>query len=501
MSKIVRRHSKKIALLYRGPQGVGRDEFTSFVPAGFFNILKSLRDAGYRARLYNLSAMPSKYLKKALAEIEANAFFLSAFYGNHLEAAALAALLKKISPQTAVVLGGPFTVLGGEILKRFQSIDFVVQGEGEEAGVAILDALFSDGNFSDIAGLCRRSGTGIECQPARLLEDIDRFFYLPSEILPYCEEVAPDNLAVLISSRGCPYRCAFCSSTALWKNKLRHHSVSLLIDYLKDLRKTTGAVYFSLRDENFLAARHQVRDFTRRLSEENLFYLFNVQGSAGLVDEECAAWLASAGCDQLQMGVETVSPRLQQLLHKEQRPAKIRQSIDLLRRQLIRPFGYFIYGMGETPEEAAENSSFLQASGLLDAVAAPLVHYPGTALSSSVPVDSFFSKREILYFDEASSQKYRALYRKSIRLLGQNGGFRDHELGNAALTHLPATLARFADFLTNGQEGEAEKLLLDLTTRQPRNPWPVILLGDLYEERGELRKAVQYRRAAKKLVA
>ncbi|MEJ2688343.1 MAG: cobalamin-dependent protein [Deltaproteobacteria bacterium] len=213
----VRRSTKKIVLLYRGPQGAGRDEFTSFVPAGFFNILKSLLGAGYRATLHNLSDTPRRHLKEALADLVADAFFLSAFYGNHLETARIASLLKELYPKVPVVLGGPLSVLGDEILKRWPQVDFVIRGEGEEAGIMLLECLFTGGhNLAAIAGLCRRAGDAIHYRPAKLLGDIDRFFYLPSEILPHCFGVSNDNLAVLISSRGCPYRCAFCSSAVLW---------------------------------------------------------------------------------------------------------------------------------------------------------------------------------------------------------------------------------------------------------------------------------------------
>lgn len=500
MISTFRRSAKKIVLLYRGPQGAGRDEFTSFVPAGFFNILKALLDAGYGATLHNLSDAPHRHLKKVLADIPADAFFLSAFYGNHLEAARLGGLLKELYPRIPVVLGGPFAVLGPEILRRWPQIDFVVQGEGEDAGVMLLDSLFTGGHgLAAIAGLCRRTGDAIRCQPARLLTDIDRFFYLPSEVLPHCSGVSNDNLAILISSRGCPYRCAFCSSSVLWKNKLRHHSVHLLIDYLKDLRRATGAIYFSLRDENFLANKRQVRQFTERLGKENLHYLFNAQGSATLVDEESAARLAKAGCDQLQMGIETVSPRLQMLLRKKQPPAKIKKSITLLRRQLIRPFGYFIYGMGETEKEAKENLEFIQTSGLLDAVASPLVHYPGTILSASQPTAGFFGKQEILYFNESSSRQLRPSYEKALGALARKAAFQDKELQQAEPVHLPATVARFFHWLATGEETKAERLMLAMTAAQPDNPWGHALLADLYEAKGEKKKAKRFRKSATKI--
>jgi len=486
---------KKIALLYRGPQGAGRDDFTSFVPSGFFNLLKSLLLAGYDATLYNLSAIPKKALPDTLAAMRADAYLLSSFFGSHLEAFHLATLLKKTAPRAPVILGGPLAVLGKEVLQRIKAIDFVIRGEGEEACPALLDELFSGKKrTAPIAGLCARSGKAVRCEPARLLEDIDHFFFLPSEVLAHSVNVSPDNLAILISSRGCPYRCAFCSSTALWQNRVRHHDVSLLIDYLKDLRATCGAMYFSLRDENFLANKRQVRAFTAALKREKLFYLFNAQGSVGLIDEVSAGQLAEAGCDQLQMGIETVSPRLQGLLVKKQSPEKIRAAIDILRRRLIRPFGYFIYGMGETEAESEENAAFIRTGGLLDAVASPLVHYPGTALSAAIDPALFFSAGEILYFDPAARQRYGGLYGKAIAFLSRHGAFVKQELNDRLLRHLPARIARYYHLLADGRQDAATALLLDLAAAEPGNPWPHALLEAYYEEAGERSKAATHRK-------
>ncbi|MEJ2688341.1 MAG: radical SAM protein [Deltaproteobacteria bacterium] len=211
------------------------------------------------------------------------------------------------------------------------------------------------------------------------------------------------------------------------------------------------------------------------------------------------ARLAAAGCDQLQMGIETISPRLQAILHKKQPPEKIKRSITLLRGQLIRPFGYFIYGMGETAEEAEENLKFIRTAGLLDAVASPLVHYPGTSLSASVTVTSFFSNREMLYYNEPSQKQWRPRYEKALGALARQASFDDKVLHNPELTHLPATVAKFFHWLTTGKETRAERLMLAMTNSQPDNPWSYVLLADLYEERGETKKARQYRDLAAKI--
>ncbi len=484
------RATKRIALLYRGPQREGKDDFSSFVPIGLFNVLKSLLAAGFQARLHNLSATPRAALADSLAETRADAVLISAFFGCHHEAFLLAETAKKVGPKTPVILGGPLSVLGAELLARIPALDFVIRGEGEESAVRLLDALFGGAqNFPAIPGLVFRAPGGCRENPARLLADLDSFFFLPSELLPHCRGVAPENFAVLISSRGCPFHCAFCSSTVLWQNKVRHHGVELLLRYLADLRKTTGSLYFSLRDENFLVKRDHVQAFAKALNDSGLHYLWNAQGSPQLIDASLAATLSGAGCDQIQMGIETVSPRLLALLNKKGAPERTLEAIRTLRHQRIRPFGYFIYGMGESEEEGNDSLRFLRNSGLLDAVASPLVLYPGTRLAQEIAPQRFFAAGELLLHSPESRKKWRRRYEEALADLQARGGFSAKELAARKDEPLVATVARHFHYLERGESVRAERLLLELTARQPDNPWGFALLRRFYEGRGETKKA------------
>lgn len=496
------RSGKHISVLYRGPQGEGRDDFTDFVPMGLFNVLKALLLAGYEARLFNLSGVRAGDLAEAIGETKGDAVLISAFYGAHGEAFALARAARRALPGAPVILGGPLSALGPEILARIPEIDYVIRGEGEESAVDLLDQLLlGAGQGRPVSGLIRRNGKGVDAAPVMLLEDIDRFFFLPSELMDRCHGVSPDNFAILISSRGCPYRCAFCSSSSLWRNRLRNHRVELLVDYLRDLRRTAGAVYFSLRDENFLARPEHVRAFAHTLNETGLHYFWNAQASAHLVTPELAGILAGAGCDQLQMGVETVSPRLQALLGKKNDPAVIRRAAATLRSRAIRPFGYFIYGMGETDAEAKENTAFIRSCGVLDAVASPLVLYPGAPLAEGVDPALFFTDREIFLYDQESRRQRRPAYEAAVARVAGQGGFRREELFRAGQANAVTLAARHFYWLVREEYGKAEGELRELMGQQPGNPWGFRLLAMLYEDLGRQGEAAAMERKAKALIS
>ncbi|HIJ89773.1 MAG: radical SAM protein [Desulfobulbaceae bacterium] len=491
----MQRQRIRVALLYRGPQHEGRDDFSSFVPIGLFNVLKSLRSAGYDAGLHNLSATPRTGLAEAIRNTGADAFLISAFFGCHHEAYTLARTIKKQSQRTMVALGGPLSVLGPAILEQVPEIDFLILGEGEEAAVALLDSFFLQKiPLSAVHGALYRTSTGISENPRKLLADIDRCFFLPSEVIPHCHGVQPENFAVLISSRGCPFRCTFCSSTVLWQNRVRHHSVDLLLSYLIDLRAATGAIYFSLRDENFLVNRTHVRKFTAALRQSGLHYLWNAQGSPHLLDDDLARTLAEAGCDQLQMGIEAIPSRLAGMLNKQGSPDQTAKAINILRRQAIRPFGYFIYGMNETETEGAETLNFIQHSGLLDAVASPLVLYPGTGLAQGMDPDCFFSKGEVLFYSPSSARKWKKKYQQALAGLHEREGFRREEVAPGKTPNPVRTVARHFYLLAHGEKLQAEQILLNLTKEQPENPWGFELLARLYSVLGKKGKALTMRK-------
>ncbi|MFH1019683.1 MAG: hypothetical protein V1782_03585, partial [Pseudomonadota bacterium] len=197
---------------------------------------------------------------------------------------------------------------------------------------------------------------------------------------------------------------------------------------------------------------------------------------------------------QIQMGIEAIPPRLVGMLNKQGSPARTAKAISTLRRQAIRPFGYFIYGMDETEAEGTETLNFIRHSGLLDAVASPLALYPGTGLAQELEPQRFFAKGEILFYSPASARKWKKKYQQALAELHDREGFRREEVAPGTPPNLVRTIARHFQLLEQGDHLGAEQILLNLTREQPENPWGFDLLSRLYEGLGKKKKAAGMRR-------
>lgn len=168
-------------------------------------------------REYTINEPPEKVLRRIVAE-EADVVAFSCYLWNVEATLRLAADLKKVRPETFVVLGGPEVSFGFfELLERYPAVDAVVRGEGEETFRELVAALARAGGGPDrvaalegVAGLALRCGEEIVATSSRPhLRDLD---LIPSPFAAGLVDLAKP-LVYVETSRGCPFACAFCLSS------------------------------------------------------------------------------------------------------------------------------------------------------------------------------------------------------------------------------------------------------------------------------------------------
>ncbi len=488
----------------------GDDPFLSLLPVGVGSLVAVLRDAGMEAKAANLSGLSWDAIRKILVSERPDLLGISVMTHNRHDSVRLAELAKLLNPACFVLFGGPHaTHRCREILAAYRSVDAVVLGEGEETLVELAEKL-EQGETAElhrVRGVAVRQGDAIVVTPPRPpLTNLDLLPFPHEGFLGGINIDLRRQLEFLITSRGCPAACTFCSSPLFWSKSLRFRSPRNMVDEIRAIRDRFGLIYFSLRDDTFTADRTRVMEFCRLLLEERLFILWNCQSRVSAVDEEMLLQMRRAGCDCIQYGVESGAPALLATLGKRITPQQIVQAARMTRRVGIRLSIYLMTGLpGESERELKETLGLLEAVKADDGQVSPLAYYPGTRLfdqaveRGELSADLFErSKEEALYArnDPFVAAATRRLLRK-IEAVAQG-----EQVGRGAAM---AAIRRrtgycHADTIAVGEllaeEGDfpgAEEQYGEVVKREPDNPWGWLLLGELCLERGqrgEARKAL-----------
>lgn len=290
--------------------------------------------------------------------------------------------MKKIYPNALYVGGGHH--LDSEalnILTYTDLFDAIVHGEGEDVFSEIATRVSEQGynfNFAGISGVSyvdKNTGDIIEGFPRPLKKDLDSRPFPARDKLPlkeyeeYFEEVhfcwgidkRDSPCGILITSRGCPYPCTFCSSTNFWGRNTSLLSAKGLIAEIEMLIEKYDVKHFSIIDSTFIVSKKRVIDFCKLKIEKGLDFTWLCNGRVDLIDEELVEYMKKANCTSIGFGVETGSNYIADKMKKKSTIEDVRRAIKIVKASGILPMCYFMIGyMGETKETLQETKDFMK---------------------------------------------------------------------------------------------------------------------------------------------
>jgi len=291
---------------------------------------------------------------------------ISAFTPTIQEAQRLTKVIKSILPSVTVVLGGIHPTIFPEQVMQNREVDFVVVGEGEYTMRNLVKALESQEGLSDIHGIVyRRNNQVVFNAPSFLEKNLDNLPIPARHLLPmdrYGPFIAKHRPArSMISSRGCPYQCVFCSRD-ISGTKYRLRSVSNVIEEIKILVDRYGAKEIDFQDPVFGLNQSWIKEFCQRLIEEKLDVAWSALTRVDLIDENLLRSMRRSGCWMLYYGIEAGDQGLLDAIKKNVKLQDIRKSVNLTRKAGIRVWGSFMFGLpSETPELAEKTLQFAKS--------------------------------------------------------------------------------------------------------------------------------------------
>jgi radical SAM superfamily enzyme YgiQ (UPF0313 family) len=480
------------------------DELT--LPYGLLTLAAQAKRAGHEVTILNLYAFAWQDVAEIVNRFPADLFGLSSFTSNRRGTLSLAHLLRDLHPGSTIVLGGPHaSALPVEMMEHCEAVDGVVTGEGESTFLELVARLETGRSPEGTAGLWWRSGGRIETGPPR-----ERIHELDSLASPYdyCKG------HILLTSRGCPGRCTYCGSPALWGSKVRFHSAEYTLSMLERMVRNQGISYINVKDDTFTADRKRVLRICEGIERRGLRFLWSCDTRVDALDEEVLYAMRRAGCQMISLGVESGSPEILESIGKRTTPERTLQATDM-----ARGFGFRIrfYMMacnrGETAETLQTSMDFIQKARPNEFLFSFLTLYPGTeefemaVLNGRASREMFFSSDKH-YFNYFPENIYEPRMRALIdRIHNRPGVVSFWEYGVAErekiLEVFPHLAAAHMDlgkalFLSGDPVGAEESVLRAMKMGFPLPGLGYNYLAAIRARRRDIRGAVGYLGAAKK---
>ncbi|MGO8761984.1 MAG: B12-binding domain-containing radical SAM protein [Desulfobaccales bacterium] len=298
-------------------------------------------------------------------------------------------LVKRARPTVTTILGGQHATLFDQLLLReVPEVDLVLRGEGEESFPELCRHLDSPG-LTDVPGLSyRHRGEIIQGQP-QVIRDLDSLPFPDRNILDfqgyytgwgYWQIPAAGRTTSMLSSRGCPGHCTFCTRLPPELSRWRPRSPENVLQELRLLSRQ-GYDLIIFMDENLTVSAPRIDHLCRLIIRDNLQMRFAFEGFLEHLPDSTLALMRQAGFDLSFVGVESGSDPQRRRYRKPSSAHAVAQGIRRARRHhfLVHAF-LLIGGPGETRTDLENTRNFLvEAQPHLINVNAIKVH-PGTQL-------------------------------------------------------------------------------------------------------------------------
>lgn len=311
---------------------------------------------------------------------------------NRFEALELARIIKSRF-KIPIIVGGPHpTLLPDQLLRNYSFIDFIIRNEAEHTIVKLINALEKREDYSKILGISfKRNNEIIHNPPAPIIENLDdlpfpewRFFNLKKYIpqTEYPEEYKNSYFGSIITSRGCPFRCTFCSSSNFWGYKIRFRSAESILEEIKMLYNL-GVRFIVFNDDNFTSNKKRAIEVCNLIIQEGLHEKMGWQCRAevNIVDEELLSIMKKANCNMIEFGIEDCTEEGIRWFKKSHIMPQVKTAFDLCKKYNIKIKSYFIVGGDhETKENLALKKKYMEELDPDVTTASILLAYPKTEI-------------------------------------------------------------------------------------------------------------------------
>ena len=377
----------KILFINPAPTGTLKATGVLFPPLGLLYVAAYAEKQGHRVAVRDLAVRRKKEIDFKKYDVVG----ISTDTTRHRQALRIAKRAK--TSGCTVVMGGPHPGYVDEEILSTKKVDFIVRGEGEVTFSELVGALGkTDRALHSIQGVSfLAEGAVVRTSPRPFIEDLDNLPLPARHLISLADyqrtKIGGRPITPLITSRGCPYQCAFCASSHFWGTKIRMRSVASVLDEIAEIHHRYHFNAVAFVDDTFNLMSKRVIEICQGIVERKLDLWWWCLSRIDLLlrNEAMVKEMVRAGAKSVFIGVESSSSKTLEELKKGFHVDETVQAVEMLKRNGLEIHAsYILGGLHDTVKTIHDTIRFAKKLDTNVAQFAILTPYPGTAVYQQV---------------------------------------------------------------------------------------------------------------------
>lgn len=296
-----------------------------------------------------------------------------------------ARMIKSRFPDAFVILGGVHATFKPYDAIKNDFVDAVCVGEGEYTLAEVAERIENERTLEGVRGLIwKENGRIVDNGPREPIMDLDSLPFPAYDLMPIEKYTVLGHKLQhfpMITSRGCPFACRYCSSSLFMGRRFRARNAKNVVDEIEWLVEEFDARHIAFGDDTFTLSKRRVIEICDEIKRRGLDVDWSCSSRVDTINEELLKKMREAGCSAIYYGVESASPDVLKYYRKRIDLDKVKRAVEMTKRAGIATICSFIIGAPyERKEDMKKTLKFALKLDPDYAQFSVLTPYPGTEI-------------------------------------------------------------------------------------------------------------------------
>jgi len=343
----------KILLIYPPVSVCGEGKVSPHMPLGLAYIASTLEKNNYEVKIVDALAMgkdivkrkgkitqiglSDAMIKKEIIKFKPEVVGISVMFTAFKDDAyRMAKIVKSIDNKILTIFGGAHVSIDVREVLKNKEVDVAVKGEGEDTFIKLLKVIERKGDLNDVLGISFKKGRKIiETKMNPMIKNLDDLPFPARHLLPmnlYDDKKSKFSIAhpamTMITSRGCPNHCVYCSIHSVWEHKWRGRSAKNVVDEIEEMVNKYKAKEIAFLDDSMSVDKRRMNEICDQIIKRKIkFYWTTPNGIAHwTLDKKLLKKMKKAGCYRITFGIESGNLEMRRWVGK---PFSLKQAKEL----------------------------------------------------------------------------------------------------------------------------------------------------------------------------